>query len=52
VPENIKMYDPTQPDARAVQAVLDPDWWNQPSGRGGLSNDALLRERWLDAVSS
>jgi putative spermidine/putrescine transport system substrate-binding protein len=52
VPENIKMYDPTQPEARAVQAVLDPDWWNQPSGRGGLSNDALLRERWLDAVSS
>ena len=52
VPDNIKMYDPTQPAARAVQAVLDADWWNQPSGRGGLSNDALLRERWLDAVSS
>jgi putative spermidine/putrescine transport system substrate-binding protein len=52
VPDDIKIYDPTQPDHRAVQAVLNPDWWNEPSGRAGLSNDALLRERWLDAVSS
>jgi putative spermidine/putrescine transport system substrate-binding protein len=51
VPDDIKMYDPTQPEHRAVQAVLNPDWWNEPSGRGGLSNDALVREKWLDAVS-
>jgi len=52
VPEDLKIYDPTQPEHRAVQAVLDPNWWNEPSGKGGLTNDALLRERWLDAVSS
>jgi putative spermidine/putrescine transport system substrate-binding protein len=51
VPDDIKMYDPTQPEHRAVQAVLNPAWWNEPSGRGGLSNDALVREKWLDAVS-
>jgi putative spermidine/putrescine transport system substrate-binding protein len=51
VPDDIKMFDPTQPEHRAVQAVLNPDWWNEPSGRGGLSNDALVREKWLDAVS-
>jgi putative spermidine/putrescine transport system substrate-binding protein len=51
VPDDIKMFDPTQPENRAVQAVLNPDWWNEPSGRGGLSNDALVREKWLDAVS-
>jgi putative spermidine/putrescine transport system substrate-binding protein len=51
VPDEIKMFDPTQPEHRAVQAVLNPDWWNEPSGRGGLSNDALVREKWLDAVS-
>jgi putative spermidine/putrescine transport system substrate-binding protein len=52
VPPDVKMFDPTQPEHRAVQAVLNPDWWNEPSGRSGLTNDALLRERWLDAVSS
>ena len=52
VPEDIKKFDPTQPEARAVQALLNPDWWNEPSGRGNLSNDALVREKWLDAVSS
>jgi len=51
VPDDIKMYDPTQPEHRAVQAVLNPEWWNEPSGQGGLSNDALVREKWLDAVS-
>lgn len=52
VPEDIKKFDPTQPEHRAVQALLNPDWWNEPSGRGNLSNDALVREKWLDAVSS
>jgi putative spermidine/putrescine transport system substrate-binding protein len=51
VPDDIKMFDPTQPKHRALQAVLNPAWWNEPSGRGGLSNDALVREKWLDAVS-
>jgi putative spermidine/putrescine transport system substrate-binding protein len=51
VPDDIKMFDPTQPEHRAVQAVLNPAWWNEPSGRGDLSNDALVREKWLDAVS-
>jgi putative spermidine/putrescine transport system substrate-binding protein len=51
VPDDIKMFDPTQPEHRAVQAVLNPEWWNEPSGQGGLSNDALVREKWLDAVS-
>ena len=51
VPDDIKMFDPTQAEHRAVQAVLNPAWWNEPSGRGGLSNDALVREKWLDAVS-
>jgi putative spermidine/putrescine transport system substrate-binding protein len=52
VPDDIKIYDPTQPEHRAVQAVLNPEWWNEPSGKGNLSNDALAREMWLDAVSS
>ena len=52
VPEDVKKFDPTQPAHRAVQAELNADWWNAPSGRGNLTNDALVRERWLDAVSS
>ena len=51
VPDDIKMFDPTQPEHRAVQAVLKPEWWNEPSGQGGLTNDAVVREKWLDAVS-
>lgn len=51
VPDDIKIYDPTQPAHRAVQAVLNPEWWNAPSGRGNLPNDTVAREIWLDAVS-
>jgi putative spermidine/putrescine transport system substrate-binding protein len=51
VPEDMKRFDPTQPENQAVQAVLNPAWWNEPSGKGNLSNDALAREMWLDAVS-
>ena len=52
VPNELKRFDPTQPEHRAVQAELNPVWWNEPSERKGLSNDALARELWLDAVSS
>jgi putative spermidine/putrescine transport system substrate-binding protein len=52
VPQDVRMFDPTQPEHRAVQAVLNAEWWNEPSGKGNLTNDALVRERWLDAVSS
>lgn len=52
VPEDVRMFDPTQPDHRAVQAELNADWWNEPSGRGDLNNDALAREMWLEALAS
>jgi putative spermidine/putrescine transport system substrate-binding protein len=52
VPDDIKKYDPSQPEHRKVQAILDPNWWNEPSPRSGMTNDALLREKWLDAISS
>jgi putative spermidine/putrescine transport system substrate-binding protein len=52
VPDDIKKYDPSQPEHRKVQAILDPNWWNEPSPRSGITNDALLREKWLDAISS
>jgi len=52
VPPDVKMFDPTQPDHQAVQAMMNPDWWNEPSGKAGLTNDSLLREKWLDAISS
>jgi putative spermidine/putrescine transport system substrate-binding protein len=51
VPEDMKHFDPTQPQHQAVQAVLNPDWWNEPSGKGDMTNDTLAREMWLDAVS-
>jgi len=52
VPDDVKKFDPTQPDHRAVQAVLNPEWWDAPSGKGDKSNDTLAREMWLDALSS
>ena len=52
VPADLKRFDPTQPEHRAVQAELNPVWWNEPSEKKGLSNDTLAREMWLDAVSS
>ena len=52
VPADLKRFDPTQPEHRAVQAELNPLWWNEPSERKGMSNDTLAREMWLDAVTS
>lgn len=52
VPADLKRFDPTQPEHRAVQAELNPIWWNEPSERAGMSNDTLAREMWLDAVTS
>lgn len=52
VPDDLKKFDPTQADHRAVQAELNPEWWNAPSGKGDKSNDTLAREMWLDALSS
>ncbi len=52
VPDDIKMYDPTQPEHRAVQALLDPAWWAAPSGKGDKINDTVAREVWLDALSA
>jgi putative spermidine/putrescine transport system substrate-binding protein len=52
VPEAIKRFDPTQPNHRAVQAELNADWWNAPSGKGNKTNDTLAREMWLDVLSS
>ena len=51
VPDAVKMFDPTQPDHRSVQAELDPHWWNAPSGKGDKTNDTLAREMWLDVLS-
>jgi putative spermidine/putrescine transport system substrate-binding protein len=52
VPEDVKKFDPTQPDHRSVQAELNPDWWNAPSGKGDKTNDTLAREMWLDVLSA
>ena len=52
VPPDLRMFDPSQPDHKAVQAVMNPQWWNEPSGKAGLTHDSLLREKWLDAISS
>lgn len=52
VPADLRRFDPTQPEHRAVQAELNPLWWNEPSERKGMSNDILAREMWLDAVTS
>lgn len=52
VPADLKRFDPTQSEHRAVQAELNPIWWNEPSERAGMSNDTLAREMWLDAVTS
>lgn len=52
VPDDVKRFDPTQPDHRAVQAELNADWWNSPSGKGDKTNDTLAREMWLDVLSS
>jgi putative spermidine/putrescine transport system substrate-binding protein len=52
VPEDVKRFDPTQPEHRAVQAELNADWWNAPSGKGDKTNDTLAREMWLDVLSA
>ncbi len=52
VPEAMKRFDPMQPQHRAVQAELNAEWWNSPSGKGDKSNDTLVREVWLDALSA
>ncbi|MCC7276487.1 MAG: ABC transporter substrate-binding protein [Alphaproteobacteria bacterium] len=51
VPHDLKMFDPGQPAAVAVQVAHNPFWYEEPSGRGNLTNDALAREMWLDALS-
>ncbi|MGE0717932.1 MAG: ABC transporter substrate-binding protein [Alphaproteobacteria bacterium] len=51
VPDDLKMFDPGQPAASAVQVEHNPFWYEEPSGRGNLTNDAVAREMWLDALS-
>ena len=51
VPDAVKMFDPTQPDHRSVQAEALPRSWNAPSGKGDKTNDTLAREMWLDVLS-
>ncbi|HEY1942329.1 MAG TPA: polyamine ABC transporter substrate-binding protein [Roseiarcus sp.] len=52
VPDAVKKFDPSQPDHRAVQAELNPEWWCAPSGKGNKNNDTLAREMWLDVLSA
>jgi putative spermidine/putrescine transport system substrate-binding protein len=51
VPDDLKRFDPTQPQHRSIQAELNPDWWAAESERKGVTNDTLAREMWLDATS-
>jgi putative spermidine/putrescine transport system substrate-binding protein len=51
VPDDLKRFDPTQPQHRSIQAELNPDWWAAESERKVVTNDTLAREMWLDATS-
>src|SRR5262249_21170378 len=45
VPPDVKMFDPTQPEHKAVQAGMNPDWWKEPSGKGGVTQQGPLGEK-------
>mgnify|MGYP003674455835 CR=1 FL=1 len=51
VPEELKMFDPGQPAHSSLMVQHNPKWFLEPSGKRGLTNDALAREIWLDVLA-
>ena len=51
VPEDRKWANPGQPEHWAMQRKLDARWYEADSGKGGLTNDALAREMYLDVFA-
>lgn len=51
VPEDRRWANPGQPENWALQLTQDATWYQAPSGKGDLTNDALARELYLDAMS-
>jgi len=52
VPKDMQYIDPSQPQNLAVQIFQNGPWYEADSGVRGLTNDALAREKWIDALSS
>ncbi|MFN3294710.1 MAG: hypothetical protein ACK414_14870, partial [Gemmobacter sp.] len=52
VPADMKHIDPGQPENLALQVLQNGHWYEEPSGKGNLTNDELAREMWLDTLSS
>ncbi|MGF1526716.1 MAG: ABC transporter substrate-binding protein [Candidatus Competibacterales bacterium] len=52
VPEELRAFDPGQPEHVALQVPFNGDWYNSPSPKSGLTNDEYSRELWLDAITS
>ncbi len=52
VPKDQQYIDPSQPQNLAVQVFQNAKWYEADSGVRGLTNDALSREKWIDALSS
>lgn len=52
VPKEMQYIDPTQPQNLALQVLQNGPWYEAESGVRGLTNDALAREKWIDALSS
>lgn len=52
VPADMKHIDPGQPENMKLQMIQSGPWYQEPSGKGKLTNDELSREMWLDTLSS
>ncbi|MBC7134072.1 MAG: extracellular solute-binding protein, partial [Oceanibaculum nanhaiense] len=52
VPADMKHIDPGQPENLKLQVLQNGYWYQEPSGKGSLTNDELAREMWLDTLSS
>lgn len=51
VPEDRRWANPGQPENWGLQVKQDAGWYQAPSGKGDLTNDALARELYLDVMS-
>lgn len=52
VPADMRDIDPGQPENMKLQVLQSGYWYEEPSGKGKLTNDELSREMWLDTLSS
>lgn len=51
VPDDMRWKNPSEPENWAKQAKMNGQWYEEDSGRGNLTNDALARELYLDVFA-